>query len=56
MNKLLEVNEKFAFALAEPGVTFFDLYISYTFLRRNLNFDGNDRISSKKVGLPPAQR
>jgi len=26
MNKILEVNEKFAYALVEPGVTFFDLY------------------------------
>jgi 4-cresol dehydrogenase (hydroxylating) flavoprotein subunit len=26
MNKILEVNEKYAYALVEPGVTFFDLY------------------------------
>jgi 4-cresol dehydrogenase (hydroxylating) flavoprotein subunit len=26
MNKILEVNEKFAYALVEPGVTFKDLY------------------------------
>jgi FAD binding domain len=26
MNKILEVNEKFAYALVEPGVTYFDLY------------------------------
>jgi 4-cresol dehydrogenase (hydroxylating) flavoprotein subunit len=26
MNRILEVNEKFAYALVEPGVTFFDLY------------------------------
>lgn len=26
MNRILEVNEKFAYALLEPGVTFFDLY------------------------------
>jgi len=26
MNKILEVNEKFAYALLEPGVTFIDLY------------------------------
>lgn len=26
MNKILEVNEKFAFAVVEPGVTFADLY------------------------------
>jgi len=26
MNKILEVNEKFAYALVEPGVTFFDLH------------------------------
>lgn len=26
MNKIIEVNEKYAYALVEPGVTFFDLY------------------------------
>jgi 4-cresol dehydrogenase (hydroxylating) len=26
MNRILEVNEKYAYALVEPGVTFFDLY------------------------------
>jgi FAD/FMN-containing dehydrogenase len=26
MNKILEINEKFAYAVVEPGVTFFDLY------------------------------
>lgn len=26
MNKILEVSEKFAFAVVEPGVTFGDLY------------------------------
>jgi 4-cresol dehydrogenase (hydroxylating) flavoprotein subunit len=26
MNRILEVNEKFAYALVEPGVTFFDMY------------------------------
>lgn len=26
MNKILEVNEKFAYAVVEPGVTFGDLY------------------------------
>lgn len=26
MNKILEVNEKFAYAVVEPGVTFADLY------------------------------
>lgn len=26
MNKVLEVNEKFAYAVVEPGVTFGDLY------------------------------
>lgn len=26
MNKILEVNEKFAYAVVEPGVTFTDLY------------------------------
>ena len=26
MNKLIEVNEKFAYAVVEPGVTFTDLY------------------------------
>ena len=26
MNKIIEVNEKFAYAVVEPGVTFIDLY------------------------------
>ena len=26
MNRILEVNEKYAYALVEPGVTFLDLY------------------------------
>lgn len=26
MNRILEVNEKYAYALLEPGVTYFDLY------------------------------
>lgn len=26
MNKILEVNEKFAYAVVEPGVTYFALY------------------------------
>lgn len=26
MDRIIEVNEKFAYAVVEPGVTFFDLY------------------------------
>lgn len=26
MNKIIEINEEYAYAIVEPGVTFFDLY------------------------------
>ena len=26
MNRIIEVNEKYGYALLEPGVTYFDLY------------------------------
>lgn len=33
MNKIIEVNEKFSYAVVEPGVTFGDLY-TYCFERK----------------------
>lgn len=35
MNRILEVNEKFAYIVVEPGVTFFDVYTYFN--EHNLN-------------------
>lgn len=50
LNRVLEVNEKFGYALVEPGVTFFDLYHAIQEKGYNLWIDAPDLSWGSVVG------
>jgi 4-cresol dehydrogenase (hydroxylating) len=50
MNKILEINEKYAYALLEPGVTYYDLYNAIQDKGYNLWIDAPDLAWGSVVG------
>ncbi len=53
MNRILEVNERNAYALVEPGVTYFDLYRDIQERGLKLWIDPNGVLAAGRYGIWP---